>query len=127
MQILLDNSETGKISFVYTLDTKIIHCQEYAVSIAVSPLIYLERLLKKVKKQLADVTGLAVIIGKGSFTSTRVAVTLANTLALALQIPVAAVEGGKKERWLEILSLRKKGEYILAQYSGPANIGKKHS
>ncbi len=52
----------------------------------VLPLI--EKLLKQENVTLQDLTGIEVHTGPGSFTGVRVGVTVANTLAWALGIPV---------------------------------------
>ena len=50
-----------------------------------------DRLLQDCRRTLADVQGLAVSIGPGSFTGLRVGAATAKGLALALGLPVAAV------------------------------------
>lgn len=56
----------------------------------VLPLI--EELLREHKLQLADITGISVVAGPGSFTGLRVGATVANVLGYLLDIPV----NGKK-------------------------------
>lgn len=51
-----------------------------------------DEILKKNKTKLEDLTEIEVETGPGSFTGIRVGITVANTLAFALQIPV----NGKK-------------------------------
>jgi len=48
----------------------------------------IDRILKKHKKTLKDITEIKVNLGPGSFTGLRVGVSVANTLAWALKIPV---------------------------------------
>jgi len=83
----------------------------------------LERLLKKANIKLAGLKGAAVIIGKGRFTATRIAVTFANTLAYALKIPVVGVTN--KEDWCKKISMQSIGIYVSAVYSGEAHISGK--
>lgn len=45
-------------------------------------------LLKKNKKTFDEVEGIGVITGPGSFTATRIAVTVANVLSYAIKVPV---------------------------------------
>lgn len=57
------------------------------------------KILKKNKIRLADLTGVQVNVGPGSFTGTRVGVAVANALGFALGIPVNGsprCEAGKK-------------------------------
>lgn len=89
--------------------------------------------------------GIAVVVGVGGFTSTRVACVVANTFAYVLQIPVLAVKppslprrgtqgrsitdatSGKidVQKLIHKLLKQPKGQYISATYSGEVNIGKK--
>jgi len=48
----------------------------------------IQKLLKKRRKHLKDIEAIAVNQGPGSFTGTRVGITIANTLGWALKIPV---------------------------------------
>lgn len=51
------------------------------------------KILKKNKKTLSDLTSVEVNTGPGSFTGTRIGVTVANTLGFALNIPVNGKKG----------------------------------
>lgn len=51
------------------------------------------KILKKRKKSLSDITSVEVNIGPGSFTGTRVGVSVANALGFALNIPVNGKKG----------------------------------
>lgn len=63
--------------------------------------------------------GIGVVVGQGSFTATRLAATLANALAFALQIPVVAGSGTKEAEWRERFANPPLQRYILPAYSGP--------
>jgi len=65
---------------------------DYRKSQGVLPLI--ERVLKENNLSLQDLTGIEVNTGPGSFTGLRVGVSIANTLASMLQIPVNNQEIG---------------------------------
>ena len=56
------------------------------------------KILKKNKKTLSDIKAVEVNTGPGSFTGTRVGVSVANALGFALNIPVngSPREAGKK-------------------------------
>ena len=122
MFILIDNSNRKEIFFYYYLDDK---WQEKSFNVKDNkPLLcYFDKLLKILKKKKTDLLGLAVLIGKGSFTSTRIATTLVNTFGYAFDIPVIGV------RELELVELKEKimntkvGQYVSAKYSGEPNIG----
>ncbi|MFH1286147.1 MAG: hypothetical protein ABII02_00095 [Candidatus Magasanikbacteria bacterium] len=71
--------------------------------------------------------GIVVVVGEGGFTSTRIAVTVANTFGYALQISLLAIS---KEQSLDPQALIEQtqsqpvGQYISASYSGEPNITK---
>lgn len=73
-----------------------------------------------------DVQGFAVVVGEGSFTSTRLAVTVANTFAFTGEIPVATISKDELEDvagLTKTIQSRPKGEYISASYSAEPHIG----
>ncbi|MBP9760863.1 MAG: hypothetical protein KBD15_01320 [Candidatus Magasanikbacteria bacterium] len=75
-----------------------------------------------------DIQGIAVVVGAGSFTNTRIGVTLANTWAYVLHIPIAAVsveEAAHIEEVIPKITAQPIGQYISATYSAEPNIGKK--
>ena len=53
----------------------------------------IEKILKKNKKKISDITEIEVNLGPGSFTGLKVGAAIANTLGFALDIPV----NGKKQ------------------------------
>jgi len=120
MYLLIDNSLNDKIIFHYCLDT--IWVQREFVRDEKSLLEVMNELLLSENKQISDLRGLATIIGKGKFTATRIAVTLVNTLAYSLKIPVVAVENWSQDL-LKNIQASPIGQYVSAQYSAPANIG----
>lgn len=71
------------------------------------------QLLEVNGRQLADLTGLVVFRGPGSFTSLRIGIATVNALAYALAVANAGAEG---EDWLQ------GGLARLAQQTGPQII-----
>lgn len=74
-----------------------------------------------------DVRGIMVVVGAGSFTSTRIAVVVANTFAYVRQIPLLAIGEEQIDHAQDLipeLLKQKPGQYISATYSGEPNIGK---
>lgn len=72
--------------------------------------------------------GIVVVVGAGSFTSTRVACVVANTFGYVLQIPLLAIskeQANDPQKLISKLLKQPKGVYISATYSGDANIGNK--
>lgn len=86
----------------------------------------LESVLKKYNKNITDITGIAVVVGLGRFTAERIAATVANTLALALNIPVVALPQASTQAADEMFLSARRGVYISAKYSGEAHIGGKN-
>ncbi|HYS17822.1 MAG TPA: tRNA (adenosine(37)-N6)-threonylcarbamoyltransferase complex dimerization subunit type 1 TsaB [Candidatus Binatia bacterium] len=67
----------------YSLDVRVTHSERLMAAI--------DRLLSDASWTVADLEGLAVAVGPGSFTGLRVGLSTVKGLALALSIPVAAV------------------------------------
>ncbi len=124
MYLLIDNSEPETVCFFYRLDTKWVQAC-FLAGEEDSLLGLIDKLLKNLKRNLSDLKGVAVTVGKGRFTATRIATTVANTLSYALGIPVTAVDDAGTENLESIISNTEIGRYISAKYSGEAHIGKK--
>jgi len=122
MYLLIDNSDNDKTILHFYVNN--IWSQRELVNDTGGLLINLMNFLKEEKKQLSDLHGLAVVVGRGRFTATRVAVTLVNTLAYALKIPVLAVDAWH-QNLAEDFQSAVIGKYVSALYSAPANIGGK--
>lgn len=85
-----------------------------------------DELLREHSVSVADVRGVAVVLGTGSFTATRVATTIANTLSLAVHTPLAAIEShditaSDPASWFKASV---PGQLMSARYSAQAHIGK---
>lgn len=122
MYLIIDNSQNDQAVFYTSLNTKLVHHSIERKDRGLLDLI--NDLLKQLKLSLNDLQGIAVLIGVGKFTSTRVATTIANTLGLALKIPVLGIEV-VDDNIIKQLQQTPVGIYISAQYSAPANIGVK--
>lgn len=71
----------------------------------------IEKLLKKTKKSLKDIKSILVNRGPGSFTGTRVGITVANTLAWSLDIPVLGYRQGELEKILSDISKNRQSRF----------------
>lgn len=81
--------------------------------------------LKDEGVDVKDVGGIMVVVEEGSFTSTRLAVTISNTFGYVLQIPLLAILSDQVENIQDLipkLLKQRRGQYISATYSGEANI-----
>ncbi|MBT3539455.1 hypothetical protein HOF40_01410 [Candidatus Parcubacteria bacterium] len=91
-------------------------------------LFSVDQILKEQKNSKKDIEGITVVVGAGSFTSTRIACVVANTFAYVSQIPLLAISVEQVEKVQDLipeLLKQPKGQYISATYSGEPNIGKK--
>jgi len=122
MYILIDNTSDEDNIFFGILDTKVVQ-DSFVVDKAGSLLANLEKWLKKIGQTKTDIKGLGVVVGKGRFTTTRVAVTVANTLAFALGVPVVGLPSSDLEVFIEKIKNTPVGQYVSAKYSGEAHIG----
>ena len=83
----------------------------------------LKTVLDEQSSTLQDIEGIVVFKGPGSFTGLRIGLTVANTLAYALNVPIV---GAAESNWLEtgIASLLN-GEsepMVLPEYGAPVHI-----
>ncbi len=61
-------------------------------------LLFIEECLEKSGIKYQDLTGIVTFRGEGGYTSLRIGITVANTLASGLEIPII---GEKTENWFE--------------------------
>ena len=88
----------------------------------------IDQLLKSKKIKSEEIKGIMVVVGEGGFTSTRIAVTVANVFVYTLQIPVLGItaqQAVEPQKLINKLNKQKKGQYLSATYSAEANITKK--
>ena len=91
-------------------------------------LLCIEKIVKSRNYKVESLHGVMVVVGTGSFTSTRVACVVANTFAYVLDIPLLAIkneEVDEVQKMIPKLLKQKAGHYLSATYSGEPNIGKK--
>lgn len=127
MIVIIDNTAENEVVF-YVQKNKnwlIKKCVNHHKSL-------LERLalfLSKNNYRIQDISGLAVLVGRGRFTATRIAVTMANSLAYALSVPIISYVNHNTQidfdQITELLRKTKKKVYISAKYSAPVHIGGK--
>ena len=82
----------------------------------------IDELLKQYGYSPQDLEKLCVYQGPGSFTGLRIGLSVANTLAYALNIPISAAEG---ESWLkEALKNTGSGKAVTPKYGSDPHITK---
>lgn len=79
--------------------------------------------LAALKATFTDITGVVVFKGPGSFTGLRIGITVANTLAYGLNIPIV---GGIGDQWqqsgITALLNRQSDRIVLPEYGSDAHI-----
>lgn len=75
--------------------------------------IKIKELLDKNNLSLADLNGLIVFKGPGSFTGLRIGITVSNTFSYALNIPIVSTKG---DDWINsgITKLKNKENEVIA-------------
>lgn len=102
------------------VDTMIWHAHKELSSTLLGKI---DELLLASNIQKNDLTGIVVFKGPGSFTGLRIGITVANTLAYSLQVPIVGSEG---EDWiaegLQKITESQKAEIIIPYYGSDAHI-----
>ncbi len=84
---------------------------------------YIESELHRHGNSFADITGIGMFVGPGSFTGLRIGATVMNTLADALSVPIVGTAG---DDWLSLAATRlERGEndkVVLPVYGSGAHI-----
>lgn len=125
MYILFDLSIKDKIYLKLFDEDQIFQSESVRRNRELLEAVNLFLLSKKLKPE--DLKGVAVVVGGGGFTSTRISTTVANSFAYVLKIPVLAIGIGEVDDLVGLVAGLKKqpiGQYISATYSAEPNIGK---
>jgi tRNA threonylcarbamoyladenosine biosynthesis protein TsaB len=94
-------------------------------TLAKNLLKYLQDQLAENGKIFTDISGIGVFKGPGSFTGLRIGLTVLNTMADSLQIPIVGAEGDDWQvQVLESLESGKNDKIVLPFYGGEAHITK---
>lgn len=91
-------------------------------------LVFVDTFLQEQHMTKEGVEGIMAVVGAGSFTSTRLATTIANTFAYVQKIPVLTITADQiddVQMLIPTLLKQPRGQYVSATYSAEANIGKK--
>ena len=127
MYLIIDPSSPEVVRFSL-VDTGFRTAKEYTADHA-GFLGALDNFFEKRQVTRDQVAGIAVVVGAGTFTRTRLAVTLANIWSFAYHIPVRTItflQSADAEVVLKKFIEPTNSKYITAIYSGEPNIGKKY-
>lgn len=94
-------------------------------TLAKNLLAYLQEQLAKNGKNWADITGIGVFRGPGSFTGLRIGLTVLNTFADAQHIPIVGADGDDwQTKALKKLQNGEDEKIVLPLYGSEAHITK---
>lgn len=82
----------------------------------------IDELLTSQSRQLADIQGVVVYKGPGSFTGLRIGMTVANTLAHGLSVPIVSETGAWIEQGIDRLLTEQNDVVALPEYGAPVHI-----
>jgi tRNA threonylcarbamoyladenosine biosynthesis protein TsaB len=84
---------------------------------------YIQARLEAQGKTFADITGIGVFQGPGSFTGLRIGLTVLNTIADSEQLPIVGVQDSDwQERAIERLHAGENDKIVLPFYGSEAHI-----
>lgn len=123
MILIVDTSTPiASVTFVYN-DRSEIETWQADRQLANGLLGWLDQQLKNRGKTFHDISGMAIYRGPGSFTGLRIGLTVMNTLAESLDVPIV---GGTGDDWQEMtLSRLEQGDddkIVLPYYDRDATI-----
>lgn len=125
MILLIDTSTaTCKIWLVDSSKTYA-HEWEAGRSLARDLLAYLRDRLREHETTFADISGIGMFLGPGSFTGLRIGMTVMNTLAAELHVPIVGATGDDwRAATQKRLAAGESDEIVVPEYGGEANITK---
>ncbi len=124
MYLLINTSEFDSITLVLfdEHDT----CSKKSEGKNRTLLTHIDAFLREKHVEKQHIEGIAVVVGIGSFTSTRIAVTVSNTFGYVLSIPVLPIsidEVNDLDAVSERIGIHPKDQYVSATYNAAPSIG----
>ena len=126
MKILWDSSEMT-CQLILVDESGEIHNYEWQAGreLARDMLAYLKEKLVEHEKDFQDIEAIGVKLGPGSFTGLRIGMTVLNTMASSLKIPIVGATGDDwTKKCLMRLAAGENDEIDLPEYGSEANITK---
>lgn len=130
MFLLIDTSEYQQINLALFDSTQIVYKRfagQNRELLNCIDKLFKQKGIRSKEKGVSKIEGIMVVVGTGSFTSTRIACVVANTFAYALHIPLLAIKQDDIPRiqgLIPKLLKQKPGHYLSATYSAEPNITK---
>ncbi|MBI3889582.1 tRNA (adenosine(37)-N6)-threonylcarbamoyltransferase complex dimerization subunit type 1 TsaB [Candidatus Saccharibacteria bacterium] len=126
MIILLDTSTSEcRLGIVGNESSVVWHTWQANRELAKGLLAYINDTLQEQSSSISDISGIGVFKGPGSFTGLRIGLTVANTLADGLAIPIVGTSSDEwAEKALKQLQDGKNEKIILPDYGSEAHITK---
>lgn len=125
MIILLDTSTpTCKLTLVEAAESHEVSW-EAGRELAGGLLKFLQTELEKLGKTWHDIEAIGVFLGPGSFTGLRIGMTVMNTMADSLNVPIVGATGSDWQSIaLERLKSGQNDKILIPEYGSEANITK---
>ncbi len=122
--IILWNSAAMTVECEVVDGEKTVHNEWQADrTLARDMLAYLRDQLAAQGKTIHDITGIGVFRGPGSFTGLRIGMTVLNTLADSLGVPIVGVAGEDwRRKARERLADGENDHVVLPEYDAPARV-----
>lgn len=127
MKLFIDTSKKAVIKIILFNNSEIIAEKELPANFdqAESLLRTIDNIIKRGRFKISDIKGILVNNQGNSFTSLRIGIVVANTLAYALNVPVEAASSFKhKFKKIKILENKTKISIVIPKYESAPNISK---
>jgi tRNA threonylcarbamoyladenosine biosynthesis protein TsaB len=125
MILLLDTSTSECKVGIATSGQLSWHTWQADRGLAKGLLAYVRDVLSEYGGTFQDVSGIGVFKGPGSFTGLRIGITVTNTFADAMQIPIVGFEGASwADDALAALELGDNHKIVMPTYGSDAHITK---
>jgi len=111
--------------YLYSKDGQLVDSYKWQAhrELSVTILSCIDKVLEKNKLKISDIKGLAVYSGPGSFTGLRIGITVANTLAYCLNLPIVSLDNAQwQSNNLQELFQKMHKQIILPQYGSDVRI-----
>lgn len=122
MWLIIDTSDTGSLRLYYSFGAQW-ECSTQTIADVLYILPAIEKLCSEHGTSASALRGVGVIEGVGTFTGTRVATTIANTLHFAHLIPLVACDTAPIDPPEQLFAEHGSEHYILPRYSSGVSIG----